>query len=181
MKLCSVSECGRRAEVRGWCPKHYMRWRTGMPMDDRVRDMARFESKYTTEPNSGCWLWTSYINESGYGATTWHNKRILAHRLAWTLFKGKIPEGLYVLHKCDVPCCVNPDHLYIGTDEQNKMDSITRKRHVYGDRHPDAKLKSVDIPAIREDPRPILEIASDYNVSYRTIYRVKARTSWKHV
>jgi hypothetical protein len=79
------------------------------------------------EPNSGCWLWLGGTDRLGYGKVNVQG-HFLAHRLAYAETHGDIPEGLLVLHKCDVPSCVNPDHLYIGDDQDNMNDMAARGR-----------------------------------------------------
>ena len=93
--------------------------------------LERFEAKYIPEPMSGCWIWISTIGSNGYGEI--HNpdgshKGKQAHRVSWEFFRGPITEGLQVNHKCDVPLCVNPNHLYLGTQVQNIEDCIRRGR-----------------------------------------------------
>jgi len=87
----------------------------------------RFEEKFIPVPESGCWLWTAGLNKSGYGLF-YLNWAMTAHRASYALYKGEIPDGLYVLHKCDVKCCVNPDHLFIGTHSDNMKDYADKRR-----------------------------------------------------
>lgn len=77
---------------------------------------------------SECWYWRGSLEEFGYGRL--QSKR--AHRLSWTLFNGEIPKGLYVLHKCDIRNCVNPDHLFLGTQIDNMRDMVKKGRHNNG-------------------------------------------------
>lgn len=88
---------------------------------------ARFDAKYMPEPNSGCWLWTGAALPSGYGQfkTAGHN---LAHRYSYEVHHGPIPSGLCVLHHCDNPACVNPDHLWAGTHRDNAIDKVIKGR-----------------------------------------------------
>lgn len=83
-------------------------------------------------PFSGCWLWTGVLNRSGYGQTrppgTGGNKRVLAHRVSYEAFVGPIPPGLFVCHSCDVRCCVNPDHLFVGVNLDNCRDMASKGR-----------------------------------------------------
>lgn len=87
---------------------------------------ARFESSFTVTP--GCWLWNRQLYPSGYGSFFAHGRNRRAHRFSYELYKGEIPEGLLVLHSCDTPRCVNPDHLRVGTDQDNTQDKISRGR-----------------------------------------------------
>lgn len=75
-----------------------------------------------------CWLWTAYKNHNGYGTHRINGKAVRAHRFVWEYFNVKIPDGLYVLHKCDTPACVNPDHLFLGTHQDNMNDMRAKGR-----------------------------------------------------
>lgn len=92
--------------------------------------MNRKEFKaLTKEDDRGCWVWQlSKRGQMGYGQVTFEGTQQGAHRVAWKLFKRKSCEGLHVLHHCDVPACVNPGHLYLGTDQDNKNDMVRRGR-----------------------------------------------------
>src|ERR1700761_3720809 len=106
----------------------------------------RFFDSVMPEPNSGCWLWVGSLNENGYGTIGVAYKTQLAHRVSYRLHVGPIPDGLNVLHKCDVPCCVNPDHLFPGTQETNVIDMENKGRalHYEGEAHGRAKLTAED-------------------------------------
>lgn len=99
---------------------------------NRIPIKERFESKYVPDPNSGCWLWIGHWANNGYGLIsgggTGGGMR-LAHRVAYELYNGPIPDGANVLHKCDTRCCVNPDHLVIGSLSDNMQDMIDKRRH----------------------------------------------------
>jgi len=87
------------------------------------------------EPTSGCWLWTGAPDSSGYGrANVAPGKQERSHRAAWTLLRGPIPQGLFVCHRCDNRGCVNPDHLYLGTHQDNVRDAVQRRRFWRGPR-----------------------------------------------
>lgn len=85
--------------------------------------------------SSGCWLWTGYCIPQGYGRLSVNNKPTLAHRAMYKLHKGDIPSDLQVLHKCDVRNCLNPDHLFLGTVQDNMADKVAKGRQVRGEAH----------------------------------------------
>jgi HNH endonuclease len=78
----------------------------------------------------GCWLFTGYLNPKGYGTLHFRGRPHLTHRIAWTLFRGEIPPDQCVLHRCDVPACCNPDHLFLGTLTDNNRDMLAKGHHV---------------------------------------------------
>ena len=87
----------------------------------------RFDSKYIKD-SSGCWLWQACKDRDGYGQLQVAGRSIGAHRVSWELTNGPIPEGLYVCHHCDITNCVNPDHLFIGTNTDNMRDKVNKGR-----------------------------------------------------
>lgn len=89
----------------------------------------RFMNLCAPEPNSGCWLWLGTTNPLGYGRFRLDGKTLSAHRVAYELFESKIPNNLCVCHKCDVRCCVNPAHLFLGTHKDNEQDKLAKGRH----------------------------------------------------
>lgn len=97
-------------------------------MDYRQRAKQRFESKVKPPNANGCMLWAAARDGGGYGQFSMHNKSSTAHRAAWLLYRGEIAAGLHVLHKCDVPLCVNPDHLFLGTPLDNAIDREAKGR-----------------------------------------------------
>jgi len=136
---------------------------------------ARFESNYIPEPNSGCWLWLASVDKDGYGQFL-YGKR--AHRYSYEYYNGVIPAGVCVLHKCDNPSCVNPEHLFLGTNRDNINDMVNKGRSLSGIKNPAAKLTEDDVSNIRNDLRPIRIIAKDYNVGKSQIHNIKTNTSW---
>lgn len=152
-------------------------------MEISVKTIERFEAKFTPEPNSGCWLWIgAKRNNYGYGSFVLGRDEN-AHRAAWIIYRGPIPEGKWVLHKCDVAQCVNPDHLFLGTCLENHadMNKKGRRANFAGNKHPNAKFSDEQIISIRADPRKYAEISHDYGVIEGTISRIKNRKRWAHI
>jgi hypothetical protein len=139
-----------------------------------------FADSYIPEPNSGCWLWTRTLAPRGYGSVVIRDVTHRAHRVSWEMHRGPIPNGLHVLHKCDVRLCVNPDHLFLGTNADNVADRIAKGRSAanYGDENGRSKLSAATIPAIKSDARPHRVIAGEYGVARSTISRIKRNELW---
>ncbi len=162
------------------------------PISERFRIVAKlldrkssFESRLIPEPNSGCWLWLG-MQQVGklYGIFCWKNKSIKAHRASWEIYRGEIPLGLQVLHRCDMPQCVNPDHLFLGTQKDNNDDCHRkgRNRSAVGEKQHLSKLTASNVLEIRTSPYCTLEKLGDkYGVTKSTIGRVLSRKTWKHV
>lgn len=131
-------------------------------------------------PHSGCWAWIGATGTDGYGVT-WDGARYRrAHRLAWAQRHGD-PGSLKVLHRCDVPCCVNPDHLFLGTDADNMADMVAKGRSLQGERAPGAKFTEELVRAIIADPRPVVEASRAYGVSDSTVSALRLGKSWRHL
>jgi hypothetical protein len=90
---------------------------------------SEFEARYIPEPNTGCWIWTAPLSTHGYGWFRCNGKRVPAHRFSLEYHKGPIPEGMNACHTCDNRWCVNPDHLYAGSQSENIRDCVARGRH----------------------------------------------------
>lgn len=143
-RTCSIIENGIQCErtgkiARDMCSMHYTRWRrTGDPLIARPHRgsafsptdwIKRFWSSVDKDGENGCWLWTRGRNEHGYGVLDRKSGSGLAHRYSWELANGPIPTGLQVLHRCDNPPCVNPEHLFLGTRLDNMADMTAKGRH----------------------------------------------------
>jgi hypothetical protein len=152
--------------------------RTGRSRQDIA---IRFQKYVMPEPNSGCWLWTGGTHKTGYGAfTICKRKQVSAHRISWEIHHGSIPKGLCVLHRCDTPSCVNPAHLFLGTNQENSKDCVKKKRHVYGSRYKNAKITDDVAISIRQDPRSLREISASFGISARSVFNIKHNMGWKH-
>lgn len=142
---------------------------------------SKFERLSIPEPNSGCWLWMGAPTSVGYGVMQINRKKISAHRYAYELHIGPIPHGKWILHRCDNRLCVNPEHLYPGTSDDNIADKMRRLRHTYGQNHPFAKLSEKDALAIKLLPGTHQEIANLYRVHRVTITDIKSGRNWRYL
>lgn len=148
--------------------------------------LERFHNTYAPEPNTGCWLWTGYLNtRSKYGVMSIENKKKFAHRVAYEIFKGEIPDNLCVCHKCDVRTCVNPDHLFLGTKTDNMQDCLSKGRFSIGSKHKNSKLNESEVLVIRDTYNNSnitqKELAKIYGVSQTTIRLVIEKKRWAYL
>lgn len=139
----------------------------------------RFWTKVDKEPD--CWLWTASRTEKGYGRIGVPGSRygyILAHRISWLLHVGFIPKGMMILHRCDNPPCVNPDHLFLGTQKDNMSDCREKGRHG------NTILTDAQALTIRERfaaGETYAALAKEFGVSKSAIAVVVTARWWKHV
>lgn len=110
-------------------------------------DVARFHRHI--DKTGDCWLWLKAKDKNGYGFFKLARKMIKAHRFMWQLLHGPIDRSLQVCHHCDNPPCVNPDHLFVGTCQDNRDDQTRKGRNLTGTRNPAAKLTDDDVREIR--------------------------------
>ena len=182
MKQCKI--CGKSAVARGYCKSHYRAFmRYGDPTHKQNLRGVPFDNRYTKDPTSGCWNWFGSKDSSGYG-TYIHKDGTRAHRYSWERANGrKTPDGYCVLHRCDNPACVNPDHLFVGTHEENMKDMRTKGRAVghAGGSNPSAKLTEEQAIEILEDPRPASALRDHYGVSDGAIHALRAGKTWGHL
>lgn len=150
----------------------------GFPTQEEILDSI-------TTTKNGCWLWKFSVCSKGYGTIHRCGRSYSAHRMALHLFRGfDLNSKLFVLHHCDRPSCINPDHLYEGTNQDNMNDMVKRKRSTFGTRSHTSKLKTSDIPKIfkfRQKGESMTKIARRFGVSYPTVYHILKRNSWKHI
>ena len=148
----------------------------------------RFEQQYIPITECGCWVWLGRLNkENGYGTIftdcrAASQSREYAHRYSWSVYRGEIPEGMHVLHTCDTPMCVNPDHLFLGTHLDNVRDMIRKNRQACAanGNHRGAKLTAAQVVAIRESKDTPTRLARQFGVSPShacAIQRGRARQS----
>lgn len=142
----------------------------------------RFDERYVPEPNTGCWLWTHTIFKTGYGSISVNGRPTKAHRVSWMLHHGEDPGRMHVLHKCDVPLCVNPDHLFLGTHAENMADMARKGRAAgaYGEQR-NAKITEEDVRAILRDDRSAIVVAKQYGIDRVSVWNIRLRRTWAHV
>lgn len=153
-----------------------------------------FEARYVIDGATECWQWIgsftgkkncSYgsfiIQKFAKGDGTYGRHRMPAHRLSWELYRGPIPPGMFVCHKCDNHACVNPDHLFLGTPKQNSEDMVYKERQARGAKQGGSRLTEERAQQILDAAGRINDIAIRFNISYDTVYDIKRRNTWKHL
>lgn len=150
-------------------------------MNQRIK--TRFWSKVCALP-TGCWVWLGYRKETGYGRFNFNGVVIGAHRAAWLLVHGPIPSGLVVLHRCDTPECVNPAHLFLGTQQENMADMRSKGREARGSRHGQAKITEADlilIQRLRAQGKSQYAIAKVIGLNQSQISRILSGKAWRRL
>lgn len=134
-----------------------------------------------------CWIWTAGTFRSGYGQFTQRNPRrgIGAHRFSYALAYGAPPDDLHVLHRCDNPPCVNPAHLFLGTDADNAEDKVGKDRHARGERSGNARITDAAVRDIRRrhanGEANVTALAREYSLGVSQIGDIVRGKAWKHV
>lgn len=139
---------------------------------------------YYTDKTGDCWEWTGLLNDNGYGKIYINGKLESAHRIAWRLGRGGIKDNLHVLHKCDNRKCVNPDHLFLGTNNDNIRDKVNKNRQPHGEGVYCAKLNDGSVLEIKRrvaNGESQTKLAEEYGVTQVAVGHVIGGRTWKHL
>lgn len=147
----------------------------------RKSPKEQFWAKVSKGEGDSCWLWLGSRNDDGYGQLHYEGKGVKAHRLSWQMANGEIPGGLGVLHRCDVPACVRPSHLFLGDQGVNMRDATSKGRANRGSKNPRAKLTEDDVRAILKSPLLNKDVAAQFGVSRPVVSAIRSRKAWCHV
>ncbi len=190
---CRVEGCELPRDAKGYCSKHYGRvhkygdvnftkaWRPQGTVEERFWIRVNKDGPIQPRMDTPCWLWLAWTNKKGYGAIDVDGVAWLVHRYSWCLAHGVEPS-LNVLHHCDVPACVNPDHLFEGTLNDNVQDMIAKGRQPKGEEWSFAKLTNEQVREIKirlRDGERVGELARALNLDRRRITAIKTGTAWR--
>lgn len=145
--------------------------------------------EHTLNPETGCWEWARSLNGSGYGTYYNKGKKDGAHREYYRRYRGEIPPGMFVCHKCDNKKCVNPDHLFLGTNSDNIRDMVAKGKFVgwdkRGENGPAAKLTEGQVLDIRkrysEGSARQVDLAREFGILQGSVSNIIHRRSWTHI
>ena len=193
--LCCIKECNRIIGAKDMCHTHYRRLRMyGSPL--RLRQLqyhGTLEDRLLQRreiDDAGCWNWTGSLNNKGYGMINLPSKTALygrrpqiVSRAAWMLWRGDIPDTLFVCHRCDNPRCFNPDHLFVGTVTENMHDMARkgRNRQPKGEANASSKLTEQQVLAIRASKSNASVLGREFGVHQSTIVQILKGKTWKHI
>lgn len=188
--ICTIPDCSK--PVRGYtclCNAHRIRlWRHGnAEAGGRMQGIGTVEERFWAfvDKSDGCWLWNGSRNNKGYGdIAAGSGKHMLAHRVSWQIHFGELPHKIGVLHRCDTPACVNPNHLFLGTQKVNMIDCKTKGRTIFGEKNPMAKLTEpqvIEIIRLVKAGFSHAVVAHQFEVSTSTVSLIAAKRRWAHI
>lgn len=197
--LCSVEECPNPRHSRDFCNRHYKRWkRHGNPLAPSRENYGRDFWDYVDRSPEGCWEWQAYRDPNGYGRVYavkyGFRPSSLAHRVAWALTHGELNDQDCVLHHCDNPPCVRPEHLFLGTKADNTADMMAKGRgtagaqpfrsRTHGTRNAHAKLTEELVVEMRQRAQAgerYQVLAAEYGISESRANAIIIGNGWRHV
>lgn len=153
-----------------------------LPMNARYcSEICRFLSKVPDQIQGGCWDWDGTKHGKGYGHFKVGDFCEKAHRTSYRLYRGDIPHGFFVCHSCDNPTCVNPEHLFLGTNDDNKEDRQSKERQARGERSGRARLSTKDVIAIRTSRERLSVLSKRLGLPFSTVRSAALGISWRHL
>ena len=200
MSVCCISGCTKAVRARGLCSAHYTRLLDGKDLSAPVRkvvrsasDADRLKAHVSVREDTGCWDWTASKTPLGYGQVRYKGTRELAHRASWMVFRGEIPKDAStygtqnVLHRCDNPSCINPDHLFLGDQSDNANDAVSKnrwgKRGLKGEAHGRAVVTYDMVREIRsmESLLSARQLGERFGLSKGAVLHILKRRTWKDI
>lgn len=188
--ICSVPGCGKPHKAKGYCNTHHCRLFFYGRLDEGERPRGTPEERFwpKVQKAEGCWEWIGSKRPNGYGrfqAGARGSSQLSAHRFSYELHKGRIPDGLLVMHTCDNRSCVNPDHLKLGTPLDNMQDMHAKGRakpgRPCGNRNANAKLTPEAVRYIRSSGKMVSELARELGMGKTAVRNVVRGRTWAHV
>lgn len=181
---CSITGCTNQVRSLGMCRSHYEKnHKYGDPLTQKRGLSVKQRLLEKVEKTDACWLWTGAKNKDGYGQLFVDGIAKSTHRISWEVHHGAIPDGLHVLHKCDNPPCVNPDHLFLGTNQDNVVDRESKGRNFVsrnvGISNPSAKITQANADEIRDSNLTQKELAAKFGVSISLVSAIKKNKVWR--
>ena len=179
-RICKIDGCSNVRKGHGLCEKHYMQEYRSNKNFNKITDIERFEGNFIKK--DGCWEWNNPM-KSGYGSFMIKHKSMFASRASYLLYVGEIPKGLYVCHTCDNRCCVNPEHLFLGTALENSQDMVAKNRQAKGSLNGNSRLLEKQVLEIRNNKLGLSsrKLGELYNVSKTTILNILNNKQWRYV
>lgn len=187
MKECEIIGCKDKMLARGWCNKHYRAWRRyGHPLIKKGEyPNLQVHIKAGIIEKDGHWIWQkSKVGGKEYGGLESKGRKLLAHRASYEAFVGEIPEGMNVCHTCDIRACVNPAHLFLGTQQDNQTDMVKKDRQAKGEAHGRKKLSEKNVIVIKHMLKEGIhqrKIAKRYGLTQAAISLINVGVNWSHV
>lgn len=150
-----------------------------------MSDKEKFLQRVGRTNKKGCHIWVGHVSKNGYGKINLSSKVHLAHRIAYSLYKGPIPKGKLVCHSCDNRRCVNPKHLFLGTHKDNSEDMVSKGRQVKGEKNGRCLLTEKQVREIKKKYIPrkysIYKLGKEYGISPQHVHYIVSGRYWRHV
>ena len=185
--ICVIAGCERDdIAARGWCRKHYQRWRKHGDLTDRgitgkgVR--RQYYLDHVNDVSANCILWPFPTTKNGYGQMSYEGQAVYIHQAACGYHHGPRPKGMQVRHLCGTPACFNSEHLRWGTPSENAADTVTHGRTTTGERNRHAKLSQRQVDELRtryaEGDVTYPELATEFNLAPNHVGKIIRKLVW---